>query len=511
MSSCQSRPDTYFIQRAVEKGLRAIEARLDVEEGYRPRFLLQLSPVPQLQHSIWDLGDMCSRYVDAGILGQQAVGHGLPEHIDLALRGILFGCDPYLEPFMATRMMITYVDVYLQNPTHENKERVEDLVALVRSRMTFEDDYAYYFRQPEGWSSQTQVMGHFIPYPTYPIGGLIIGLSRYLEVEQSEDARDLNDRLCKFVLDISGTFDMHGRYRGHTHSGGILTAVAGILRWAINRGDDAVVERMKKAFDYTLQHSGSTGWIPDGLGESPGSCETCTLMDAIHAAILLARNVDTGYYDFIERCVRNQLLENQILKPERFMGEIIGPEMRAVADALTGSWASYSLPNSLDNCSESVEGCCLGSGIRGLCLALDAAIEKRREWVQVNIPFSRNSEWCEVISYEPYVERMDIIMHDDSKVRVRIPAWVDRRDVRVSVDGDLVEFDTSSDLYIEIGGGYAGRTICMEYPLRKVKITENIDGQEYVLDWRGNTVVGIEPRGSLYPIYERELWELESW
>ena len=58
MDSCHSRPDTYFIQRAVEMGLRAIEARLDLEKGYRPWFLLQLSPVPELQHSIWDLGDL---------------------------------------------------------------------------------------------------------------------------------------------------------------------------------------------------------------------------------------------------------------------------------------------------------------------------------------------------------------------------------------------------------------------------------------------------------------------
>jgi hypothetical protein len=139
-----------------------------------------------------------------------------------------------------------------------------------------------------------------------------------------------------------------------------------------------------------------------------------------------------------------------------------------------------------------------------LCLALDAAIEKRGEWVQVNMPFNRNSEWCEVVSYEPYAGRMDIVMHDDSKLRFRIPVWVDRKDARVSVDGDSVEIDMSRDRYIEIGGGFAGRTICVEYPLRKEKIAENIDGKEYVLDWRGNTVVGIEPRGSLYPIYERD-------
>jgi hypothetical protein len=495
------RPDTYFVQQAIARGLAAIAARLDKDAAYRPYFLVQFAPEPEMQHHIWDLGDMCSRYVDAAILARQVTGQGLPNEIDAALRNILFTCDPYLEPFMATRVMIALVDVYLQEPTAANRQRIEALVALVRTKMTFEHDYAYYFKQAPRWTSQTQELGHFIPYPTYPIGGLIVGLARYLETEELPAARDLLDRLCKFVLDVSGTFDEQGHYKGHTHSGGILTAIAGILRWAINRNDTEVIQRMQNASDHTLKYSSSWGWVPDGLGQETGACcETCTLQDALHAAILLGRHVDAKYYNFVERCVRNQLLENQILKPELLLGD---KQDTQVAQALYGSWASHALPNSLDSATTSVEGCCLGAGIRALCLAWEAAIEKQGATVSVNLAISRNSPWCEVIGYQPYQGRIDIIRHDDSPIQVRLPAWVNSEAVRVCRKGQPLACELTQQHYVMLGAGPAGEQISIMYPLRQIEISETVNQVEYRVRWRGDTVVGIEPQGVRYPLFER--------
>jgi len=504
------KPLTYFLQEAVDRGLEAISARLDREAGNRPFFWLNLSPEPKLEHSIWDFGDMCSRYVDGYILGRQVTGYVDHQDDESSLRKMLATCDPYVHPFMATRMLITYVDLYLQEPSLERKKQVDDLVKLIRSKMTFEGDYAYYFRQSEGWRSMDQPLGDFAPYPTYPISGMILALSRYLESTQAPDSEDLINRFYKFVIEVSGVFEKDGRYKGHTHSGGILTAVAGILRWAIHIGDDKTIELMKNAFDWTVKHSSSWGWVPDGLGDEPGSGETCSLTDALHAAILLGRHVDPSYFDIVERYARNQLMENQFLKPELAISQGGFPQRDVVAKALYGSWASWSHPNSLDNCLKGVEGCCLGAGIRGCFLVWDSAIEKRDDTVFVHLSFSRNSPYAEIISYQPYEGRIDLIIHDAQRLCVRIPPWVSEKDLTVSIDDVQTAVNLSNEYYLILEDMINGQTVKIEYPLRKAEVMEIVSGQEYKVRWRGDSVVAIIPKGEKYPLYEREWMEKDS-
>ena len=69
--STPTRPKTYFLQEAVNLGLSSIAHRLDRADNFRPYFEIHLKPSPHLEHQIWDLGDMCSRFTDAYILGRQ--------------------------------------------------------------------------------------------------------------------------------------------------------------------------------------------------------------------------------------------------------------------------------------------------------------------------------------------------------------------------------------------------------------------------------------------------------
>ena len=497
------RPGTYFIQKAVDRGLQAISARLDPSEDGRPFFWLNLSPEPRLEHSIWDFGDMCSRYVDAYILGRQVTGN--TDHIgaEKSLRQMLTKSDPYAHPFMATRVLIAYVDKYLQDPSW--KKEVDNLVKLIRSRMTFEDDYAYYFRQHDGWKSINQSLGDFSPYPTYPIGGIILALSRYLESADSPESEDLINRLCKFVINISGVFEKDGSYKGHTHSGGVLTSVAGILRWSIHTGDTHTVGLMKNAFDWTVKHSSSWGWVPDGLGQEPGSGETCSLTDALHIAVLIGRYIDSSYFGIAERYSRNQLMENQFTRPEKAIPEGDFAHRDIVAKALYGSWASWSFPNSLDNCLKGVEGCCLGAGIRGCFLVWDSAIERKNNAVYVNMAFSRNSPWLEVISYQPYDGRLDLLVHEDTpEILVRMPGWANISNIKVNKDEAQVPVELSDNHYLHLHKLRENSLVKIEYPLHRRSITEIVSGIEYEVRWLGDTVAEINPRGNTYPIYERD-------
>ena len=246
------RPDTYFLQQAADRGLAAIAVRLDETQDYLPFFSLQLRPKPKLLHEMWDRGDMCGRYVDAYVLGRSMTGFA--DHVtqEQALRRLLDKCDPYENPFMATRMLIARVDLFLADPTPKNKKAVEDLVRVIRSKMTYEGDYAYFIKKPEGWSSMDKPAGAWKEHPSCAIGGCMLALARYLEEVKDPELLDLQGRWTRFFLNHSGILDRQGRYKGLTHAGGILTAAAGALRYGILVDDKRVIERVRKVFDWTL-------------------------------------------------------------------------------------------------------------------------------------------------------------------------------------------------------------------------------------------------------------------
>lgn len=504
------RPATYFLQEAMERGMNALTARLDRNEGNRPYFVLQIIPQPVLDHAIWDNGDMTSRFLDVFILAGQAIG-GLNLEDEESLRKRLYTCEPYEHPFMATRLLITLVDEYLRKPSAYQRHCVDELIGVIRSHMTIEEDYAYYFKPPEGWSFyENPIFGDFAPYPTYALGGIILALSRYLELETSPDADDLMRRLVKFVVEKSGTFEKDGRFFGHTHSGGILTAAAGIARWAIYIGNKELLQQMKDTFDWTLQYSSSWGWVPDGLGSTDASSETCSITDAIHLGLIMARHVEPSYYEVVERFARNQLLENQFKRTETSDTVLNLKRNTAVADALYGSWASHSFPNSLDNGFAMVEGCCLGSGIRGCFLVWDSIVEKIKDTVYVHMSFSRNSPWVEIISYLPYKGKIDVMIHDDTKLQVRIPSWVKVSEMVVYTNDKVQPVSLTDQGYLIFKGLKKNDLVSISFTLKRIETCENVNGFKYQVQWRGDVVTAISPKGLIYPIYERSCIETDQ-
>jgi hypothetical protein len=329
-------------------------------------------------------------------------------------------------------------------------------------------------------------------------------------VTDASDAEDLMRKLVKFVVEKSGIFEKDGRYFGHTHSGGILTAAAGIARWAVHTENAELLQQMKKVFDWTMMYSSSWGWVPDGLGMPNGSSETCSITDAIHLGLIVAQYVDPSYYEVVERIAGNQLMENQFKRTET-SDDILGLERNsAIAKAFYGSWASWSFPNSLDNGLAMIEGCCLGSGMRGCFLVWDNIITKKQGTVSVNMALSRNSPWVEVVSYQPYQGRVDLIVHDAPKLLVRIPSWVRQSELTVTINDKAQPFNFTDQKYIVFNGLKKDDVITVAYPLERVETCENVNGTDYRVQWRGDTVTHISPKGLIVPIFERDWMETDE-
>jgi len=58
--------------------------------------------------------------------------------------------------------------------------------------------------------------------------------------------------------------------------------------------------------------------------------------------------------------------------------------------------------------------------------------------------------------------------------------------------------------YLDVGTCRPGQHIVISYPQQRSEEHVSIAGQPYAVRWKGGTVIGIEPAGERYPIYQRE-------
>ena len=513
------KPDTYFIQEAVDLALDNIAHRLDPKLGYQPYFLVDLrSDPPEAKHSSWDYCDMAGRYVDAFILARQVTGNQAYLKEEEKLREFLLsmGSDedglfynqeaPWssheADMFCQSRVLLGLVSWYLLTGEVKIKRKIDGLVKGLDAVAVKESDYCYYpgdRYSSKGWTSST-----ILPNVKKPGYGLIqlLALMRYYEATEDENVLSFAGKLVKYFVYHSQVINKDGSFKGHLHSEGIIPTVVGILRYGIATHNFELVNWAKRVCNWTLTQSSSFGWVPDGIGDR--TCETCAITDMIHLMLKLAELGDYEYWDFVERFTRNQLLENQI----RNVDWIISPEVQAksltdVASVLQGSFDCGAYPNRLLMWPEGVEGCCVAGGIRALFLVWDRIVTRDSMGVYVNFNFSRDTEWVEVASYHPYEGKVTIIVHDAPILFIRVPEWASREKIRICVD-DVERPLVWQKNYLKFDNLSRNQLVTVSYPLRWKETEEVIAEQRYRLSWKGDTVIEISPQGERYPIFQKK-------
>jgi hypothetical protein len=110
----------------------------------------------------------------------------------------------------------------------------------------------------------------------------------------------------------------------------------------------------------------------------------------------------------------------------------------------------------------------------------------------------------QVISYQPFDGRVDIIPQAPGGMRVRMPRWVQMKDVTIYV-GDKVASVVQEGGYILLAHVPAKARVSVRYPLRE--LTENVAarGQSYQVRWRGDLVVDVSPSLGREPTYQNRM------
>lgn len=531
------RPDLW-LQNAASLAISALLARLDLEQGGRPLFWVDFrEKPPAASHSYWDYCDIAGRFVDGLVLGRVLTGDTRGAEAEAMLREFLWDQqDPddglfynpeghdvsssetskYLDD-TSKRQRPRHVDLFCQKApmlalttlmmtgnqsAHSRLRRMVSGLSQIAEWNGDEARFASYrwapIVRPE-WVEGISVPERWIGYRY----ALLAGLARYVELSADPEATRLALGLARYYM-RHGDVPNDGRFCGNTHSGGILPTVTGIARLSAALGDHTMLDWAHRVYSYVREQTPDFGFIVDGLGLDgffSGSCETCALTDLIHLAILLTESGVGDYWDDIERYARNQLMENQYRDASMLRSAFPGISDRVLA-MLHGGFECAAHPNTLLTWI-GAEGCCIGGGLRALYLVWRAAVSETEDETRVNMGFSRTTAAAEIIGNEPWAGYIQVKLRQPRRVMIRVPEFAGTHAVTAELDGAVVPI-TWKGRYAIFEGLRPGQVAAVHYPLREISRDYQVAGADYRGQWRGNTMLQIDPKGKPYPIYDRQ-------
>jgi hypothetical protein len=334
---------------------------------------------------------------------------------------------------------------------------------------------------------------------------------------------DFAGGLARGLIDHSDLVGPDGSVLGHLH--GTLSALAGSLAYAIVTGDQHLLDRARAGFDYAHSISTNFGFVPEMAQRDDDliASETCTIMDYLDTALLLARHVDPIYWDVVEKTTRNHLWESQI-RDGSWIGNAGGMDQEGIIrsrlnERIIGSFAGWSAPHCMLAYLEqfwegwvhtpemysrfihkdrAMQNCCAGAGIRANYQVWSNIITQKGKQISVNLSIDRASPDLRVTSFIPFEGRVLIDVSHGCDLRWRLPAHCSSNHLQVTIQNQNVSSLAIEDGFLKLGYLPSGTSVEVKFPLperEETIVMGNTGFQQYRFDlsWRGDTLLSIHP------------------
>jgi len=347
-------------------------------------------------------------------------------------------------------------------------------------------------------------------------------LVRACKYAGDKEAMDLLHRLIRFCLKpgmwenttLEGyQGNEHGIFAGHPH--GNTAALLAMLDFAEMEKDNRLKQMVREAYDHSVRYGAArVGWfggyiMPAKFGRDPSIAhhtEADSLGEMIELGVRLADAGMGEYWDDVDAVVRNQLAEQQLCSPALLREVSHGaPNIEDYVGGFTES-SSFTLA------PPAMYGCCSANGSIGLYYAWEGITRFGEGVATVNLFLNRASSWMDIDSYLPYEGRVELHNKEARMALVRIPNWVDMKEVKSFVNNSSVHPATSGR-YLVFADLQKGETIRLEFPNPDVKEEHTIGGERYQVTLRGSTVVDVDPRPKepgLISLYQRSQYKAEK-
>ena len=312
----------------------------------------------------------------------------------------------------------------------------------------------------------------------------------------------------------AGTSAERGQWQGHPHAHTAM--LRALLEYAQVTNDSSLKNFVRNGYEFDRAHYGlpRIGMFGEG----------CTNGDMVALSIMLTDAGVGDYWDDTDMYTRNHLVESMYTDPERWRElERVGPVAvpkppQDSADNVVERAVGVVGCPGLTCMIPSSAGCCTGNVTEGIYYAWESILRNQAGNATVNLLLNRASPWLDVDSYLPYEGKVIIKNKTCKCVSIRIPSWVDRSQLRSSVN-ERGASPVWLGNFILLENLNPNDTLTVQFPIKEQ--TEHYTyrpgefgglsdirdgGLTYTLHFRGNTLVDVSPhedRG-YYPIYQRD-------
>jgi hypothetical protein len=364
--------------------------------------------------------------------------------------------------------------------------------------------------------------------PIWYGGRLILPLVDYWQLSGREDIKGFIAKLVHHCTEVShfikpdGAVEQGEGWWGHLHS--TMDMAAGIAEYGRLTRRPELLAWAKRIYDWVGRtHTTRYGWVADVSGGH--ICESCAIASRIRLALALYRAQAVDPFGEIDRFLRNQLIENQFLDVS-FMNHFQPAKPRTdqatyagIPEMVRGTFQCWGTANDLIG-HDDIEGCGAGGGVQGIALAWNALSEWRETpheaTLRVNLLFNQTLRARPVAPFKsaaPAVAQLASYLPNQGRVvltalqpipalELRIPDGTEPSTAQMSRSlpaGDRVlRFDGK---YAVINAVQAGEIIELTFPLKEYQTVERAAGIDYHVQWKGSSVLSLEPVGTHIPLY----------
>lgn len=467
----------------------------------------------------------------------------------------------YCEPWYAGRLMSALTVYLTRDPSGPWEKEIRRIVDGLWTLAIERDDFAY-FRQ-----------GPFVPNkrrdPKAPMpqgsesshaGWTLHGLAQFHRATGYEPAVRLAEKLSRYLRYHGKYYGPNGEFLpgwpgyGHKDEGWSrdeqgfdpgpppinnlmhfqhhMIPLLGMLDHALAVGDADLADFVRQSFEYGRARGDLLmGYFPENV-DNPTELETsemCEVANMIALALkLTAANVG-DYWDDADRWIRNHFTEGQLTRPEWVYhlaeGGLVTGKTRIppsqydpvsescdrVPERNLGAYAGWPSANDwFIGQGSGIMHCCTGNAARALYYIWEHMLHYDRGNLSINLLLNRPSKWADVSSHVPYAGQVDIsVKRRIKQLRIRIPEWVTRRQVKCTINGRKCSPDWDRR-YALLGPVGAKDEVTMAFPIAERHVQTDIQSQHYHLITRGNEIVDIYPRGEFCPLYQRDFYRTDQ-
>lgn len=516
-------PDTLDLHQRASLVIDVMTNCTDPVKDYAPYDVMNLWQNPPI---LRDTTMLNGKYIEAVSLLRQMTGADANPQVDQSWRTILLqSAEDY--PWWGidgSRILAWLGNSYRFEKNPCWLDLVKQVVDRLSHKMVFVDDYAFYpnerVEMPFGWEATQS-------------GWCLQGLAVLYQATGDSGVLDLAQKTARFVKEHAGIFDENAHFlaRHESDLGPALqfhhncNALEGISAYALAAGDQEFAVFARRGYEWARAlGSPLVGFFPEYIEDWPDDrpyvdCETCCTADMIQIAMNLTLAGKGDYWDDVDRYLRNQFIEMQMLDSGWIEGLVStlphtdpasDEDAWKVPERLVGSFSSWATANDwYIEGQPSTTFCCIGNAGRALYYVWDRMISFHDGALRLHLLLNRASPWAEVFSYVPYEGRVDLDMKTACNLEIRIPEWVNAEEVFALVNGDVRDL-TFQGRYAIIGFVETGDHASVRFPIFEHTVDAIIGNVPYKLIIKGNDVISIDPPGKWYPFYQREKYRQNS-